>query len=717
MPITMQGNFTVSVKSKSASYKQRFVIQGSDGADGTYAGETTTPPVNITGTQWTITIQHLPKGKGASWQVSDERLGTPFRSGGQVLFDIFSNDSGPDEDYNDLILTCSTIESASEYVVYGKVRSYSGFCLYNPCFPRHIVIDTPRQLKEVLKHASIREALEKLYPERIREFEKRPPIPDPEPDPFAFRPMMIPLGMELPDTEQSIERITARKAAALPVKSALSQATWPAGTRPYLPDLLKFKDKFKLRCKVEDQPGLLLRFIEYDRTASELGGGAYTGTGDRQILGLAVTDEQGNYIFRFSRTLEDIAEEFEDVPSGSSSLATELRPDLIVQIVSGIGDGPDFLFETALHANVPNFKRINLCVPADAIQPGPTACQGGRAIQSIGNIWTLTGVGNTFDTEGRITATNPAGPRITRGAWRGYLDLFACFIDQPQVKFYTIRFRRPAGMWSFVEQAYRHIKISDIGTPDYHGTLVGPFTTVPMRVDGGPPRTVPYYLNIEQDPGWIIAKRTRKIQLSSAYYENLLYAPEEDPRTVEFRIDGYDKDGNKVAGAEDSIRLYLDNRRITGDIKGITMGGEPATECALFELPAANTPLTIKFRVQQAGGFVQSYWLNVLRGSATPVAVHDVVAPVQPLSVTYNEATDGDTLFGTANGVNPDLEDYVTAELQATAGAWLPTGKQFCAFAFEIHASPRVTNGYGLYGSRRLDVELVGISHTPPPTP
>ncbi len=710
MPITMQGNWTVSVKSKSASYKQRFVIQGSDGADGTYVGETTTPPVNIAGAQWTITIQHLPKGRGASWQASDERLGTPSRSGGQVTFDIFSNDSGADEDYNDLILTCATAESPSEYTVYGKVRSYSGRCLYNPCFPYDIVIDTPEQLQSVLKYAAIREALINLYPDRIRAFEKHPPIPEPGPDPVAFRPMMIPLGTRLQAEAAGINPATV-------TTRALSVATDSLpGVKSYMPDLSRFRDKFRWRCEVEDQPGLLLRFIEYDRTASELGGGAYTGTGDREIVGLAVTDEEGNYIFRFSRTLEDIAEEFEDVPSGSSSLATELRPDLIVQIISGIDDGPNFLFETALHTNIPNFKRINLCVPAHILQPGPTACQGGRAIQSIGNIWTLPGVGNSFDSAGRITATNPTGPRITRGAWRGYLDLFACFIDQPQVKFYTIRFRRPSGQWSFVEQSYRHIKISDIGTPDYHGTLVGPFTTVPLRVDGGPPRTVPYYLNIEQDPGWIIAKRTRKIQLSSAYYENLLYAPEEDPRTVEFRIDGYDKDGNKVAGAEDSIRLYLDNRRITGDIKGITMGGEPATDCALFELPAANTPLTIKFRVQQAGGFIQSYSLNVLRGSATPVAVHDVVAPVQPLSVTYSEATHSDTLFGTANGVNPDLEDYVTAELQATAGAWLPTGKQFCAFAFEIHASPRVTNGYGLYGSKRLDVELVGISHTPPPT-
>ena len=717
MPITMQGNWAVSVKSKSASFKQRFIIKGSDSVDGTYAGETTTPLVNVTGAQWTITIEHLPKGKGESWTVSADRLGTPSSSGGQILFDILSNDSGADEDYNDLILACSAAEASSEYVVYGKVRSYAGRCLYNPCFPRYVVIDTLHQLREALKYASVRAALETLYPERIREFIKRPPVPDPEPDPLAFRPMMVPLGVGSDVQYENAGRSMAKAIDAPVVRAGSLDTSIQPWSRSHARDLLKFKDKFKPVCHVKDQPGLLLRFLEYDRTSTELGGGAYTGTGDRKVLGLAVTDEQGSYIFRFSHTLEDIAEEFSDVPVGGGALATELRPDLIVQIVSGIGDGPDFLFETALFANVSNFKRINLCVPEGSINPGPTACQGGRAIQSIGNIWTLSGVGNTLDAAGRITATNSTGPLITRGAWKGWLDMFACFIDQPQVKFYTIRFRRPGGGWSFVRQPYTHIKISDIGTVDYTGTPVGPFTTVPLEVDGAPPPAdpAPYYMNIESDSGWAVAKRTRKIQLNSAYYENLLYLPEEDPRTVEFRIDGYDIAGHKVAGADDSILLYLDNRRVKGDIESVSLGALPLGECALLELPTPNATLTVKFRVQQPGGFVKSYQLKVLRGSATPVAVQDVVAPVQPLSLAYNETTHGDALFGTANAVGPDLDDYVTAELQATAGDWLPVDKEFCAFAFEIHAIPRVTNGYGLYSSRRLDVELVGISYTPPP--
>ena len=70
---------------------------------------------------------------------------------------------------------------------------------------------------------------------------------------------------------------------------------------------------------------------------------------------------------------------------------------------------------------------------------------------------------------------------------------------------------------------------------------------------------------------------------------------------------------------------------------------------------------------------------------------------------------------GTFNAVAPDGDNYVVAELQPDSGAWLPAGKPFCAFAFEIHATTRATNGYGLPGSHRLDLELVGIQLPPSP--
>src|SRR6185295_8321132 len=116
--------------------------------------------------------------------------------------------------------------------------------------------------------------------------------------------------------------------------------------------LAKIADRIKLfpRCKVEAAPGLLLRFQEYDRTDAEKAGGSYTGTGSREDLGLAATDELGNYIFRFSRSPLDLASEALDVASGET-LATQIFPDVIVQ---ALGSNLDVEFQTAPYYNIPN---------------------------------------------------------------------------------------------------------------------------------------------------------------------------------------------------------------------------------------------------------------------------------------------------------------------------------------------------------------------------
>jgi hypothetical protein len=528
--------------------------------------------------------------------------------------------------------------------------------------------------------------------------------------------MMIPLGemQEEPELrlverkagEESLAVLSAARLAAGP-RAALGSAALQ-GIASHVSDIAKLIGPLQLACSVEPQPGLLLRFLEYDRTASELAGGVYTGTGDRQILGLTVTDEQGNYLFRFTRSLADIAEEVGDVPTGGV-LASELRPDVIVQVISG-GATPTVLFETALHTNIPNIRRIDLCFPESVVNPGPTACQGGRAIQSIGNIFTIPGVGNTLDAAGRITATHAAGPQITRGAWVGSLHLFACFTDHPNVTRYTVRYRKPGGAWSFVAENYTHIFIPFIGDPTNPAHKVGPFNES-LAVDGGPMVTVPAYKNIESDPQWIITHRLRKVILTSNLYASLLYT--DSAGSVDFRIEGYDAAGNKVAGADDTLRLFIDNRPVVGDIDSISMGGLAPGECGLFDLPSANEPLAVRFKVEHPGGFLQEYSLGVLRGSATPVPVADLTPPVQPLSLVYSEPVHGNFFLGTFNGVGPDGDGYVVAELQPTGGAWLPAGKNFCAFAFELYATPRTTNGYSVGGQSRRDLELIGISYNP----
>ena len=100
MIISMQGNWTVTVKSKSASYQQRFIVQGASSGNGVHPGTPGTS-VYVTGSQWSIAIQNKPS---TGWQASETKLKFPYQSGGNYKFDIWSNDAGGDSDFNDLIL-------------------------------------------------------------------------------------------------------------------------------------------------------------------------------------------------------------------------------------------------------------------------------------------------------------------------------------------------------------------------------------------------------------------------------------------------------------------------------------------------------------------------------------------------------------------------------------------------------------------------------------
>jgi hypothetical protein len=286
--------------------------------------------------------------------------------------------------------------------------------------------------------------------------------------------------------------------------------------------------------------------------------------------------------------------------------------------------------------------------------------------------------------------------------------MFACFLAHPEVTHYTIRYRRPGGGWNYVQEELRHIYIPQIGNPTSVQHKVGPFD---RALSGGD--IVPAYKNIESDSEWVATHRLRKGQLNSA-----IYAPNSNPGTVIFRIDGYKEVSGqlvKVTGADDTITLYIDNRLVEGDIASVSLGGSTPGECALFELPTPDAPIALRFKADHPGGFALNYHVEVYRGSGTPVAVSDLTPPIQPLNVNYDEPTHGSAFFGTFNAVAPDGDNYVVAELQPDLGAWLPEGKPFCAFAFEVHASTRATNGYGLPGSRRLDLELVGIQQPPSP--
>jgi len=81
MAITMQGAWTITVKSKSAAFAQRFIISGANINNGAHAGTPGTS-VFITGAQWSINIQS--QAPGQPWIDSAQRLNFPVVSAGLV---------------------------------------------------------------------------------------------------------------------------------------------------------------------------------------------------------------------------------------------------------------------------------------------------------------------------------------------------------------------------------------------------------------------------------------------------------------------------------------------------------------------------------------------------------------------------------------------------------------------------------------------------------
>ncbi len=704
MAITMQGPWRVSVKSKEAAFPQRFIISGAASGNGTYAGDVATPPVDVTGPAWAITIQNNP---GTGFINSADQIKFPTLSGPNYKFDIESNDAGPDEDFNDLILTCSTPQTATDFLIYGNVSSYYGRCRFNPCQRWSVVIDTAVSLSEALKNPILRVPIEKLYPDRVHVLP--PPPPGPLPDPPPFRPLVIPL----------------REEAALPLKRAQAFKVFTSGTTDVSPkakrveepqqsvtalqsfeisksDMAKpaiafdrlevgrLVDHFIPFCSTDPLPGVALRIQEYDRTNAELAGGAYTGDGDRENLGVCATDRNGNYIFRFTRSIADIAHEVSvDVAMGENVVVQAL-PDIIVEILDPMKP-TGVCYESAPYSNIPLFREIDLCVPRDCTRP-PTACQGGRAIQAIGDIF-IVDPNNKIGATGRITAKSslPNTPQARCAAWAGSLDLFACFLDHPEAVYYTIRFRKLGEVkWNFFQEKYTHLEIAKLGIPGYTGSLVGPDPAIPaLQIDGGPAALSPAYHNIESDMAWVLTHRDRKAVISS-----WLYAP--IPGSVQFRIEGYTAAGARVIAAKDTITLFIDNSSPDFAIDSVTVLGEPGGDCALFSLPSdqLNAPFTVRFKANQLQGFMNAYQVSVRKGNIGGFPITGTGPGLITQQYVHGDDLICNQLEGTFDDPVVDGAGFVIANLVPAAGNWLTDLQPFCTFAVQLGCSTRVTNGY-----------------------
>ncbi|HTE18680.1 MAG TPA: hypothetical protein VK689_09915, partial [Armatimonadota bacterium] len=576
-----------------------------------------------------------------------------------------------------------------------------------------------------VKNPIVRDLIERQYPTRL----VNPPFP-PGPNPEPFMPMVLnpedgggippkqALALRMQDTQLS----TGDKRADVETVRTVASSRMIDTRQSYGPiqaldidrvKIAKLADKFFRVCQTGPLPGVVLRFLEYDRTGAELTGGAYTGEGVRETLGVCATDRNGNYVFRFQRSLAQRFEEADvDTAAGEDELV-QSAPDVIVQVLDPMAPG-GVRCESAPYWNVPLLKRINVCVPE--FRP-MAACQGGNAIQAIGNIFigapvtppppgfpvptARVGFGNTLNAEGRITAGNSLGPITQCAGWYGTLDLFACFLDQPVAR-YTIRYRRPGESWSFYSESYRHPKIASIATPGYVGHVVGPSTAFTVAPEGIAAGTHPSYTNIESDNAYVYTHRNRKAQINTA-----MLVP--GAGQLQLWIEGYAADGTRVA--EDAVTLYVDNAAPARDIASVTMGGsQPGGDCALFQLPpnAPAQPLCVRWRATDAEGSLAWYALSVQRGNSGDIAV---AGSGGALSGTYPHTgpSSCNPFYGTANDGSADGDGYVATDLTPTGGSWLPPGVPFCTFAIKVGCATRVTNGYDAGLSYSAMPYLLGI--------
>ena len=735
MAILMQGAWNIQVQSKEAARDQRFVISGADLNNGAHPGTIGSAAVFVRGSSWNIVIQSKsPEG----WVNSTEKI--HFPSSAFSGFNIASDDRGgglvSDLDFNDLVLHCSPVTNSgvTDYFMYGNVSCYEGLCWWNPCFRDWVVIDTAIKLQEALKYPIMRDYIEKVYPDRIFEQPVKKPIPIP--DPVPFKPLMLPLqgNTLLPGKETGIfrsEAYSANSKAALNIKEDTTSRFSFAGTKSLANaavsktfDIDRVKvagiiDKF-FNCQVNTMPSAILRFLEYDRTNAELAGGAYTGTGTREILGYAITDSFGNYVFRFQRTLFQSLNEINVDTAATESIFTTVQPDVIVQLLDAANTSI-VLYESGLYSNVTPFKNINICFPCSStFKP----CDGQGIIQYIGDLLVIKGTTGTRGGDGNILGSDGkiSNAFLKCAAWSGTLNLIACLRDE-KIKYYTVRYKRPVDFtWSFVEEGYTLPRFNGIDPLPVPTSIRSNFLS--LQVDGIMQNNVHGYINVanaSDSSSWVTTSNLKAKLTTSLYIQNT--------GTVSFWLEAYNSGGIKIA--EETIDLYLDNKWVEADLDpNISLGGATLGNCALFTLPNANgvvtdekAPVTVRFRAKQDNGFMGAYVVTIAKGAVgnqnltrtSPAAFIPLTTALptgagqQAVGREYSDTLQLNSCFFSGTPQEPtSVGDYYELTIRPENN-WLDADQTFCAFRILVNGHIRHTTGEDHNPYYQTGEVLIGI--------
>ncbi|HRH61250.1 MAG TPA: hypothetical protein PL045_11800, partial [Chitinophagaceae bacterium] len=379
MSINMQGTWLVKVKSKEAAFAQQFKIEGADINNGTYTGSTATPEIFVTGANWSITILNNP---GSGFIPSEMQIKFPVVAGGFYAFDIESDDKGGDKDFNDLILTCRTPITDSDYIIYGNVSYYAGACI-NPCWRTHLVIDTPAVLQKALLNPALKDLITAYYPERVAGLEKRANYVALNPQPLPpggdpFKSLVIPLtesaaipakqsfrarskreSMDVNTSAKETQTFSFNRMLSTERTTAASVASGNFNLSDKVRiDAITIADRFRIYCETGALPSAILNVNEYDRSSAELAGAPYTGDGTRENLGQIIADRNGNYIFRFTMTDAQTDDEIDTDVAAGESASQQRYPDVLLQLMC-LGNATP-IFETAPYWNIAHLKRIDV---------------------------------------------------------------------------------------------------------------------------------------------------------------------------------------------------------------------------------------------------------------------------------------------------------------------------------------------------------------------
>jgi hypothetical protein len=103
---TLYGPWAMSIVSREAWYDQRVVISGSDSADGAYPGIVGAPVVEITGAEWTLTMEWNDNAS-SGWQPSATRRAARYTVNEGLVIEIGADDNFPhlrDGDFDDVVV-------------------------------------------------------------------------------------------------------------------------------------------------------------------------------------------------------------------------------------------------------------------------------------------------------------------------------------------------------------------------------------------------------------------------------------------------------------------------------------------------------------------------------------------------------------------------------------------------------------------------------------